>query len=914
MRRLLFLFLIIPGLTFSQKKVMDHSVYDIWNSINNISLSMDGNWVVYSIDPEEGDGKLYIQQPSRNSTSVFERGRNGRITYNNSHVIFTIIPQADSVRNMKLNKVKGDDLPKDSLGIFDLEEITLVKIPNVRDVKVPEKWSDLIAYRIHPAPQKNGKSKSKGFPLIVRELKSGRQDTIPNVLEYQFAKEAKELVVISEGKDSLMMPGVYRWKMDDHELNPIYRSKGEYKSLSIADQGNYAAFLADLDTTEAKVRPWTVQLWKNGTDSTSLVAQNYNSAFPEDWIISENENLSFSKSGNRLFFGTSPIPLQPDTTKLSEELADVEVWTYQDQRLYTQQNVSLNRDKRKSYQVAYSISDDKIMQLETIEMDQVRMTRDRDLEYAIGLAGNQYNKYVSWEGMSYSDVYLIDMKTGSKEMILEKKSGFINLSPSGKYIYWYSRIDSVHYSYSIANRKLNAITNNNSVPFYDELNDRPDYPGQYGNGGWTEDDKDILIYDRYDVWSVDPENKRSMINLTKNGRSSKTQYRIRDLDYDQFYIDPGKPLLLESFNEADKSEGFYSLSLKGNKGPVELLKENHRLTFRLRSQGSDKVIFTRESFQKYPDLQYSDMRFKNAKQITEANPQQNEYLWGTVEKYQWTSLDGQKLDGLLLKPENFDPSKKYPMIVNFYERSSDGLNAHRIPYAHRSTINYPYYLSNGYVIFNPDVPYRIGYPGESAYNSVVAGVTSLIDEGFIDEQRIGVQGHSWGGYQIAYLVTKTDIFRCAESGAPVVNMISAYGGIRWGSGMSRMFQYEHTQSRIGGTLWQMPVRYIENSPIFFIDKINTPLLIMHNDGDTAVPWYQGIEFFVALRRLGKPAWMLNYRGEPHWPLKPANRKDFVRRMSQFFDHYLKDQPMPAWMSEGVPAVDRGLRYGFEIKK
>ena len=202
-------------------------------------------------------------------------------------------------------------------------------------------------------------------------------------------------------------------------------------------------------------------------------------------------------------------------------------------------------------------------------------------------------------------------------------------------------------------------------------------------------------------------------------------------------------------------------------------------------------------------------------------------------------------------------------MVNFYERSSDDLNNHRSPAYGRSSINYSFYASRGYVIFNPDIQYRIGYPGESAFNCVIPGVTSLIEKGFIDKDNIGVQGHSWGGYQIAYLVTKTDIFKAAESGAPVANMISAYGGIRWWTGLSRQFQYEHTQSRIGGTPWEYPARYTENSPIFNMDKINTPLLIMHNDADGHVPWYQGIEFFTALRRLGKPSWFLNYNEEPH---------------------------------------------------
>ncbi len=252
------------------------------------------------------------------------------------------------------------------------------------------------------------------------------------------------------------------------------------------------------------------------------------------------------------------------------------------------------------------------------------------------------------------------------------------------------------------------------------------------------------------------------------------------------------------------------------------------------------------------------------------------------------------------------------MIVNFYEKSSQGLYDHRVPELGRSTIGYHYYTSNGYVIFNPDVYYEDGYPGESAFNCVMPGVTALIEDGFIDRDRIGAQGHSWGGYQVAYLATRTDLFAAIESGAPVVNMFSAYGGIRWWSGLNRAFQYEHTQSRIGATIWEAPLRYLENSPLFTMDKVTTPILIMANDADGHVPWYQGIEYFVALRRLQKPVWMLNYTGEPHWPQQFKNKKDFQIRMSQFFNHYLKDAPQPMWMKEGVPVIKKDFDLGYEL--
>jgi dipeptidyl aminopeptidase/acylaminoacyl peptidase len=327
------------------------------------------------------------------------------------------------------------------------------------------------------------------------------------------------------------------------------------------------------------------------------------------------------------------------------------------------------------------------------------------------------------------------------------------------------------------------------------------------------------------------------------------------------------------------------------------------------------LIWQKGTFVVSPELYLSDMNLGRAKRLSVSNPQQSKYIWGNVELVEWMSFDKQKLQGLLYKPENFDPSNKYPMIVYFYEKSSDCLYNYIDPVPSPSRINITFAVSNGYIVFVPDIIYVTGYPGQSCYNAVISGTYAMLDRySFIDKSRLGLDGQSWGGYQIAYLVTQTDLFACAYAGAAVVDMISAYGGIRWESGMSRMFQYEQDQSRIGGTLWDKPMQFIENSPIFWIPKIHTPLLLMNNDADGAVPWYQGIEFITALRRLEKPAWLLSYNEEAHNLVKRPNRKDISIRKMQFFDHYLKGEPMPYWMKYGISQVEKGKKDGYELIK
>jgi dipeptidyl aminopeptidase/acylaminoacyl peptidase len=297
--------------------------------------------------------------------------------------------------------------------------------------------------------------------------------------------------------------------------------------------------------------------------------------------------------------------------------------------------------------------------------------------------------------------------------------------------------------------------------------------------------------------------------------------------------------------------------------------------------------------------------------LAATNAQQNEYNWGTAELFTWKAYTGKLTEGILYKPENFDATKKYPMIVYFYERNNQTLYNYVPPTPTASRLNISFFVSRGYVVLVPDIWYKKGYPGQGAYDYILSGTRAVVKQGYIDSTKIGLQGQSWGGYQIAHLITRTNLYAAAWAGAPVVNMTSAYGGIRWGPGMNRQFQYEKTQSRIGATLWEKPNLYIENSPLFHLPKVTTPLVIMANDADDAVPWYQGIEFYTALRRLGKKVWMLNYNNEAHNLVERKNRKDIQIREQQFFDYLLKGEKPAPWIANGVPATMKGRDWGLK---
>ena len=917
-------------LTFSvtaQKKVLDHPDLALWNTVENPVISPNGAYVLYSLEQGEKDRFLHLKDAQGQEVFNYDRASKGSFTYDSKFAVFSITAWKDSVLAMKRRKVKKKDMPKDSVGIYNLTTAQLEKIGNIKSYKIPEKWSGYLAYQleeIEPAKDtikdstENKKAKKKkekkvskknGYHLLVRDIQTGQQDTFKFVTDYTFAKKGKQLAWATSGENDSANAAIYVLNFDKAKLTKIHEAKkANYAQLNFSESGQHLGFVADTDTTKVQLRPRELFHWEQGMTTAEKLADAQ--SLKNDLRPSAAEEIHFSKDETKLYFGLAKPPVIKDTMLTEEEIVNVEVWTYDEPRLYTVQELQLKNDTVQAYTAVIHLDKKKtLIQLANDTYPDSYLTDKGNANMALLSNPTPYALESQWTGERARDYALVDLTTGARKKVLTKLAGRVSLSPKGAYVFGYNNADSLWFTYNIARDQYMPLTKGKL--FYDELHDSPSFPSPYGFAGWTEKDGSLLLYDRFDIWKFDPATGAST-RLT-NGRETQTSYRYVQLDWEKEFIDTSEKALLSTFNEADKSSGFASYDFKSNT-VQPLLSGPYRYRVSMKSDLANKLLFTRESFTEFPDLWVTDMEFSSPTKISAANPQQADYNWGSIELVTWTSLDGVELTGMLVKPENFDPNKKYPMLVNFYEKSADGLHRHRAPSAGRSTINYSFYASRGYLIFNPDVHYRIGYPGESAYNCVIPGVTSLIEKGFVDKENIGVQGHSWGGYQIAYLVTKTDIFKAAEAGAPVPNMISAYGGIRWWTGLSRQFQYEHTQSRIGGTPWEYPTRYLENSPIFTMDKINTPLLIMHNDADGHVPWYQGIEFFVSLRRLGKPSWFLNYNGEPHWPLKFQNRKDFTIRMAQFFDYYLQGAPKPQWMERGVPAMEKGINQGYELVK
>ncbi len=927
------LLLISQSLLAQQKRSLTHADYDGWESLSSDKITKNGLFVGYQISPQDGDGRLEIfpfKTPAKKV--LIPRGNGFLFTPDDAYAVGKIAAQKDSVYALKLKKKKGDDLPKDSLFILNLASGKLEKLARAKSFATPTEKGSWIAIHFEKeiAPKESPKGtaasdstkkaekpkKTEGTKLLVRSLDGAVSWELNRVKSYSFSPNGDYLYYLLAEEEKQDNAALHVLELASGAQRLVHEKMITYTRMAFSPQSAYLSFVTSDDSLKAK-KPSHKLLVYDVKNQSMAVELDKSALKLADSRISPDASLRFSEDESRLFFGVSKeyqdYAYENDSTLLDEDRVSLDIWGWQDSEIQPMQLKKKSQEEKKSYLAVLSIRDKQVIQLGTPEVDEVQLENKITKSIALAWTEAPYSRNSSWDIQLGRDLYLLDIATGKKELIEKNSSGSARLSPAGNYAYWYDAKDSSWVAYDLkAKAKIN-LTAALPVAFYDEIHDSPSLPSSYGAAGWLEGDASFLIYDRFDLWNVDPRNPATAQNITKGeGRRTQNSFRRERLKIDEVAIDPKEPLLLSGFDEVTKKSGFFSASIQGKGLPKELLFSDH-LNYGIRkAENSSHLLLRRSTYKESPDLYLSDMSFASLVKASSLNPQQANVKWGNVKLVSYLAQDGTPLQGLLFTPEGFDGVKKFPMMVYFYERNSETLHNYRPPAPSRSTINIPYFVSNDYVVFVPDIKYDLGLPGPSAYDCILPGVQKVLAQGGVDAANMAIQGQSWGGYQVAYLITRTNLFKAAGAGAPVVNMTSAYGGIRWGTGMSRMFQYEQTQSRIGGTLWEKPLYYLENSPLFTLDRVNTPVLIMHNDADGAVPWYQGIEMFMGLKRLNKPAWLLQYNGEDHNLVQRKNAKDLSIRLSQFFDHYLKGAPAPLWMTEGLPAVEKGRTLKYEL--
>lgn len=930
-----------PPVVAPVKRPLAHRDYDAWRVIATPMLSRDGRYLAYSFMPEEGDGDLVVKDLKSAKEQRYGVGalpppplpdpdanpdapppaRNVRIAFtgDSRYVVCTTYPMKADTDKAKKEKKKKEDMPKGGLVIVDLATFQSVSIPSVKSVRVPRKAGAWIAYAKDanepaPAPPRAGAPRREyGTDLVVRELTSGRERTFPAVTDYVVARDGKTLLYAVSAKDE-SQNGVFALNLGPGQETPAALASGPGRYLKLAwdrEQGK-AAFVSDRDdvASGSKTPGLRVYLWNRGPSAASAVVEATTPGLKAGLTVADKGSLAFSRDGGKIYVPTAPPPPPPaeaDDTPADEKVL-MDLWNYKDDLVQPMQRIRAAQERARTYRGVYDIEAKRFTQVGDPSLPSTIMSDNG--ERAIGLDDRPYRRMIDFDG-TYNDVYLVDANTGARRAVVKKWRGggfgsSFSWSPRGEAAVFFA--DKHWHALNATSGALTSLTEGLAVPFYDEEDDTPDPPSSYGSAGWTKDGSSVLIYDRYDVWQFFLDGRPAR-NLTEGeGRKTKTIYRVQktepeDEEDDERGLDPEKPLILRGENDLTHATGFYRDSFSGVAAPVRLLAGEKNYRFVGRADDADVFLVTAQRFDEYPDVHVTDSTFKSLTRVTGGGAQMAPFLWGKAELVDFKNSNGVALQAGLIKPENFDPKKKYPLLVYIYETLSENVHNFVNP-APGTSINFAYYASNGYLILTPDIVYTLGQPGEDALKSVLPAIQAVVDRGFVDEGNIGIQGHSWGGYQIAYMLTQTSRFKAAEAGAPVGNMTSAYSGIRWGSGMPRQFQYEQTQSRIGPSLYEAPLKYVAASPVFQAQRVTTPVMIIANDNDDAVPWYQGIEYFLSLRRNGKEAYLFSYNGEYHGLRKRPDQKDYTVRMQQFFDHFLKGAPAPDWMTKGVPYLDR----------
>ena len=992
-------YFLLPFLFFSitvaaqNKKPLDHTVYDGWKSIGERQISNDGKFVVYTVNPQEGDGELVIQNAETKYKKIIARGFNAVITEDSRYLVFKIKPFFQDTRQAKIKKKKAEEMPKDSLVIIELGKEEMVKLPRVKSYKTPEKAFGWVAYQIEkPLPDTSKKSKtavydsmkiktdlfvkladsiirrsidsirgkirkeeliaamqkaskeilknredelydekgvltdadgddatggasSEGTDLVIRRLSDNNERTFKLVSEFYFDKKGTKLLVetTKNSKDSNSKAMVLLYNLQLEKVDTVMKGFNDSKNFAFDEEGSQMAFVAERDSSAKSLRKF-YKLWyyAQSADSAKLLADKNTVGMQLGNTVSENAVLKFSRDGKKLFFGTAPVKTPKDTTLVDFELARLDIWHYNDDYLQPQQLKQLDNELKRSYTAVVKPGEEKILQLGSDDAERITLVDEGNADWVLSESNRGNRVEGQWTGRTKTTAFVISTDNGNRKLIQANSLANFDASPGGKFVYWYDPAAKNYFTYEIATGTIKNVSAKIKVPLYDTENDVPDYPLPAGITGWTANDQYFLLNDEFDIWQVSPIVAADPVNISNGfGRKNNCDFNYVRLDPEKRFFNADETILFRSLNKTSKFGGFYTKKINEVAEPLVLTSGPYVFNNPVKAKNTEQYILQRGNISE-SEL-FTTGNLKDLTRLTDVASQQKEYNWLTAELVKWKMFDGKMSEGLLFKPEDFDPKKKYPIIFYFYERDADGLYNYRSPAPSASTVNIPYFVSNGYLVFDPNIYYKNGEPGQSAYNSVVSAAKYLSKMPWVDSTRMALQGQSWGGYQTAYLITKTNIFRAAGAGAPVSNMTSAYGGIRWGSGLNRQFQYEHTQSRIGATLWQRPDLYIKNSPLFAADKVNTPLLIMHNDADGSVPWYQGIEYFTALRRLGKKVWMLEYNGEDHNLLERRNRKDLSVRLGQFFDYWLKDTKPAKWIKDGLPATLKGIDWGLKVE-
>jgi len=862
-----------------EKPVIDTSVYGKLNGVGAAIINNGGEYVYYK--NYDKTGYRVTIKGTHNAWGKEISDVKGQVSFaNEDHLLIT--------------KRGQDSLCLQTLGSDQQECISHVASFDVSKSGKAE-W---LMYQLN----------SPGKELVLRNLANGKQQSFSNITGYQFSTRDRAAILQQQVGDSSSSLG---WlDLDKGTIVTIWQGKlhGVFKFSS---DGKKMAFTGSSD------EPGKSALWyykADGEKATMLIVENTADGLTQGLTL--GSLIGFNNTGDKVFFTLQPI--KSDKTP-DPNLASVDIYSYKDLKLQSQQLKELQKSPS-GYTYVFDLSGRRLIPLEQENEHLIGRIEDQHKQDFVLIRkenGGDVDEW-NWNPAALSSVYLVSMVDGDRKYLckdqVEPVLRSYQLSPDNKCVVYYDARVHDYFSYNIALGVTNNITRGAGADWTDESEEdwpdssyevRPDYQ-------WAVNDQAVFINSKNEIYQADPSGKLPAICLTGNyGRTHHFQFRFAELFRSAVReIDPHGILLFKALNKETGDEGFCKVMAGQENKPALLKMMPYHLDLLQKARDAEVYTVQLESAENSPN-QFLTTDFKTFTPLTDNHPERA-YNWMTSQLVHFKTPDGNTTQGILFKPENFDPKKKYPLIFEYYERNIVGLHKFSYPgYSDGTRLDIATYVSNGYIVFTLDIRYKVGYPGRSACNTIVAAAHYLEQFPWVDNRHIGLMGHGFGGFETNYTITRSHRFAAAVSMSGMSDFVSGYGSIV-GDGTSGQRQYELYRDRIGATLWQRPDLYLENSPVLKIDQITTPVVLMANKKDDDVPFEQGVEFFTGLRRLGKKAWMLQYDNGGHQVFDSKDQKDLTIRIAQFFGYFLKNELPGKWMVEGIPATEKRIDSGYEL--
>ncbi len=850
----------------AQKAPVTNESYKSWTTLYDYHISDDGNYVLYRYGSEPGKDTTILQSVNGQYKKIMASVSDAKFIDGGTYVLFTI-DKGIGLLNTGGKEMRCID------SAFD------ARYYSIRGAK----WLFYL----------------KGGSLIQEELYSQKKLSYNSARRYWLSESGNVLVYMSDNS-------INRVDLVTEKSNVIYKGKLP-DDISIDNNGQQLAFL------HKKGDEYSVYYYKAGMDTAVPKIINSSAGIKATYYIG-NEPPRFTKDGKTILFrlGQRPVPLDSDTVVIA---TNVDVWSYQDVYLQSNQAYTTSGRKNRKFSAAFNLSQNILFQ---IEDEDTILASFINKQYALLRPADHSADIYQRAGLG--DPYdVISLRDGTRKTVAVNKIN-LALSPDEQYIYWFDTTDKHYHTYELATGIRRNISRDISAPL--ESGDNiSNASGPIGTAGWLKDDIALLIYSQYDIWQVDPSGKKQAINLT-GGYGAKHHVLLRAGIGEEELKRTGlnDPIPVAGLDEDSKRNGFFMIRTGRENQLVYRELDNCLYYFPnlfvdhpaapIKAAKANTYLLTMQDASAAPNLVVSH-DLKVFRQLSGIVPQAG-YNWMKATIHHWLSPDGKKATGILYQPEDFDSSRTYPVIYNFYESRSNELHRFWSPTLSNGQLSIPWYVSNGYLVFVPDISFRTGKLSEDVTAIINSSVDYLQKYKWVDIRRMGVQGHSFAGYVTNLLASQTNLFAAAQSTAGLSDMIVEYAGLGFG-GKSLIEMTEQGQLKMGNAPWETPEVYKANSIIYTLDKSSTPLLLAHNKEDGIVPFAHSLLLFNALRRLNKPVWMLQYDGEGHILDAETTRLDYAIRQQQFFNYYLKGGPLPFWMKKSMPYSYKGLRSGLSTR-